>query len=104
MSEAEDARLMAEVTEMLAAGLKTEVEPFPETQKEFGEVLDRLRAVDKNDVKSKLVISGYINHPYGAEKMRCMECIYYLVHRKWCDLPEISLPAEPDWYCKLWRI
>lgn len=104
MSEAEDARLMAEIAEMLAEGLKTEVEPFPETQKEFGEILDRLRAVDRNDVKSKLVISGYLDHPYGPDKMRCMECIYYLVHRKWCDLPEISLPAEPDWYCRLWRI
>lgn len=104
MSQADDAKLMKEVTEMLAAGLKTEVEPFPETQKEFGEILDRLRRIEKNDVKSKLEISGYIDKPYGPDKMRCMECIYYLVHRKWCDLPEISLPAEPDWFCRLWRI
>ena len=104
MSQADDAKLMKEVTEMLTSGLKTEVEPFPETQKEFGEILDRLRRIEKNDVKSKLEISGYIDKPYGPDKMRCMECIYYLVHRKWCDLPEISLPAEPDWFCRLWRI
>jgi hypothetical protein len=36
--------------------------------------------------------------------MRCLECMYYLINRKWCDLPELSVPAKPDWYCKLWRI
>jgi hypothetical protein len=36
--------------------------------------------------------------------MRCQECMYYLVHRKWCDLPELFVPVEPDWYCRLWRI
>lgn len=23
---------------------------------------------------------------------------------KWCDLPELAVPVEPDWYCKPWRI
>ena len=103
-SDAENAALMREMAEMMAAGLETKVEPFPTTEKEFGEVIDELRAVDPKDVRSKLVIAGFIDHPYGPDKLRCQECISYLVNRKWCDLPELALPAEPDWYCKLWRI
>ncbi len=32
------------IAEMLADGLKTQVEPFPETEKEFDEILVELRA------------------------------------------------------------
>lgn len=92
------------MAEMMAAGLKTEVEPFPVTEVEFGAVVDRLRTLDPGDLASKLVIAGFLDHPYGSQKLRCMECISYLVNRKWCDLPELAVPAEPDWYCKLWRI
>ncbi|MEZ5829681.1 MAG: hypothetical protein R3D05_00705 [Dongiaceae bacterium] len=95
---------MAEVSAMLASGLKTKVEPFPETEKEFAAILDELRALPPDDVKGRLVIAGFVDHPVGPDRQRCQECIYYLVHRKWCDIPEISLPAEPDWWCRLWRI
>jgi hypothetical protein len=47
---------------------------------------------------------GFVNKPHGPDLMRCQECMYYLVHRKWCDLPELALPVEPDWCCRLWRI
>jgi hypothetical protein len=30
--------------------------------------------------------------------------MYYMVHSKCCDLPELALPVEPDWWCRLWRI
>jgi hypothetical protein len=30
--------------------------------------------------------------------------MYYLLHRKFCELPELALPVEPTWSCKLWRI
>lgn len=96
--------LLAEISKMLEDGLVTQTEPFPETQKEFAAVLDELRQLAPDDVKGRLVISGYVNHPVGPDKQRCQECMYYLVHRKWCDIPEISLPAEPDWWCRLWRI
>jgi hypothetical protein len=55
-------------------------------------------------LREKLVISGWLLQPYGPDEMRCQECMYYLVHRRWCDLPELSLPAEPEWWCRLWRI
>jgi hypothetical protein len=36
--------------------------------------------------------------------MRCMECINFLVNKKWCNLPELEVPVKPEWYCRLWRI
>lgn len=99
-----DAAVLKTITDMMAAGLKTQTEPFPETEKEFGAILTELRHLEPEDLKSKLVISGFVNRPYGPEQQRCLECMYYLVHRKWCDLPELSVPVEPDWWCRLWRI
>ena len=64
----------------------------------------KLRQLDPDDLEAKLVIGGFVDHPYGPDKQRCMECMYYLVHRKWCDLPELAVPVEPEWWCRLWRI
>ncbi|MBM3615578.1 MAG: hypothetical protein FJX28_09145 [Alphaproteobacteria bacterium] len=96
--------LMRMIEDMFAEGLVTEVEPFPETDREFSKLLDILRPLDANALREKLVISGWLLEPYGADKMRCQECMYYLVHKRWCDLPELNLPAKPDWWCRLWRI
>ncbi|MDX1422410.1 MAG: hypothetical protein R3322_04670 [Kiloniellales bacterium] len=96
--------LLKRIGELLENGLKTETEPFPETEKEFAEILKQLRALDPEDLEGKLVIGGFVDHPYGPEEQRCLECMYYLVHRKWCDLPELSVPVEPHWWCRLWRI
>jgi hypothetical protein len=96
--------VLKEIADMMAAGLKTQVEPFPETDKEFADILVKLRQLDPGDLQGKLVISGFVDHPYGPDKQRCMECMYYLVHRRWCDLPELAVPVEPDWWCRLWRI
>ena len=100
----EHADTLLQIAELLEGGLATEVEPFPETEKEFAEIVSRLRALDPDDLKGKLVIGGFLDHPWGADKLRCMECINFLVNRRWCDLPELAVPVEPDWYCKLWRI
>jgi hypothetical protein len=96
--------LLKRIGELLENGLKTETEPFPETEKEFAEILKQLRALGPEDLEGKLVIGGFVGHPYGPEEQRCLECMYYLVHRKWCDLPELSVPVEPHWWCRLWRI
>lgn len=96
--------LVKRIAEMLANGLQTQVEPFPRTEKEFYEIQDALRALAHDDIKGKLVIGGFLDHPYGPDSWRCADCIYYLANRKWCDLPELALPVEPDWYCKLWRM
>jgi hypothetical protein len=93
-----------EIAKLLASGLQTKTEPFPETDKEFSEILSELREVAPGDLETKLVIAGFLDHPFGEEQYRCLECMYYLVHRKWCDLPELALPVEPEWWCRLWRI
>lgn len=96
--------VLKQISAMLAEGLETQIEPFPETEKEFGEILDQLRKLEPDDLRGKLVIAGFADHPIGPDQQRCMECMYYLVHRKWCDLPELAVPVEPDWWCRLWRI
>jgi hypothetical protein len=104
MAREEHAETLRQMSELMEWGLETRVEPFPETEKEFAVIVAELRDLDPADLKGKLVIGGFLNKPYGPDKMRCMECINYLVNRKWCDLPELALPVQPDWYCRLWRI
>jgi len=104
LTKEEHAEKLRTIAEMLEAGLVTQVEPFPETEKEFGTIINELRALGPDDLERKLVIGGFLDRPYGPDKLRCMECINFLVNRKWCDLPELALPVEPHWYCRLWRI
>jgi hypothetical protein len=103
-SEASHDLLLRMIEDMFAEGLVTEVEPFPETDKEFSKLLDVLRPLDANALREKLVISGWLLEPFGPDQMRCQECMYFLVHKRWCDLPELNLPAKADWWCRLWRI
>lgn len=103
-AEASHDMLLQIIEDMFADGLVTEVEPFPETDKEFSKLLDILRPLDANELRKKLIISGWLLEPYGPDKMRCQECMYFLVHKRWCDLPELNLPAKADWWCRLWRI
>lgn len=103
-SEADHATLLRMIEDEMNNGLKTMLEPFPETDREFAAILDELRQLGPDELRAKLVVSGWFLKPYGEEEMRCQECMYYLVHKRWCDLPELSLPAEPDWWCRLWRI
>jgi hypothetical protein len=104
MHTSEENALRIKIGEILADGLETQLEPFPETHVEFAEILKELRQLEQDDLKGKLIIGGFADKPYGSDQMRCLECMYYLVHRKWCDLPELAVPVEPDWYCRLWRI
>jgi hypothetical protein len=104
MQNGAEQALRDRIDKMLAAGLKTQTEPFPEDNHQFAAILAGLQSLDPADLKAKLVLSGFTNHPYGEDRMRCQECMYYLVHRKWCDLPELAVPVEPDWWCRLWRI
>ena len=96
--------IRAQMTALMKDGLKTQTEPFPDTTDEFISLVADCGALDPNDVVGKMVLTGWIDQPYGEDRMRCQECMYYLVHRKWCDLPELDLPAEPEWWCRLWRI
>lgn len=104
MSNTDDDALRDHIGRLMEDGLETQTEPFPENNLEFEGVLNELRALEPDQLEQKLVISGFVNQPYGEDDQRCLECMYYLVHRKWCDLPELAVPVEADWWCRLWRI
>jgi hypothetical protein len=100
-----DARERQEIAALLASGLVTEVFPRADTHEEVQTIIARLRAAGR-DLKSKLVIGGFTDHTieHGGLDQPCETCMYYLVHRRYCELPELDCPVEPEWSCRLWRI
>ena len=104
MHSDQEAALRDRIAKILAEGLVTQTEPFPEDARAFGNLLAEVREMHPDDLVGKLVVSGFTDKPYGEDQMRCQECMYYLVHRKWCDLPELAVPVETNWWCRLWRI
>ena len=98
------AALLRTLEDLLTHGLETRTAPIPEDDRAFEEILVELRQVDAADTQRKLVIAGFVNHPIGDDQQCCMNCMYFLTNRKWCDLPELSLPVKAGWWCRLWRI
>lgn len=85
---------------------------LPPTDEAFNVIINQLRKLDPEDLYGRLILGGFANHGLGeggemdegAMVYRCKECIYYLPNRKWCDLPELPLPVEAEWYCRLWKL
>lgn len=71
----------------------------------FQAVLAAVRASDR-EVATKLRLAGFTAHPvtHDGIEQACASCMYYLVHRRWCELPELNLPVRPEWSCNVWRI
>jgi len=90
----------------LKSGLETEVWPRAETSEQFNEIVARLRNEAGDDLEKKLVIAGFTDHVIeaGGIEQPCETCMYYKVHARFCELPELMLPVEPHWSCRLWRI
>jgi hypothetical protein len=90
---------------LLAWGIDSMIEPFPKTQRELLEIIEELRRLPENDLIERLRIGGFTNYSMGEGEniQRCQECVYYHPHRKWCDLPELPIPVEPHWWCRLWK-
>ena len=86
--------------------LKTQIEPRAYTHEDILGVVSQLQNLEPDDYDSKLIISGFTLEPYGEEddEQACETCMYYLTHRKFCELPELRLPVEENWSCRLWRI
>lgn len=91
---------------LLAFGIDAILEPFPRTQNEFLAIVEELRALHENDLIGRLRIGGFANYTMGEGEdiQRCQECIYYHPNRKWCDLPELPIPVEAHWWCRLWKL
>jgi hypothetical protein len=103
-SEVETVRVW--VDGLLTYGIKSTMSPFPETQTEFLEIVRELRTLDGNDLLGRLDVGGFANYPVGDgdDRQRCQECIYYLPNSRWCDLPELPVPVEAHWWCRLWKM
>jgi hypothetical protein len=101
----DDGKRREEIRGLLAGGLKTEVYPRADTHDQVQEIVARLRAAD-GDLKARLVIGGFTLAPIEHEgiEQACETCMYYKVHRRYCELPEFEVPVEPEWSCRLWRI
>lgn len=95
-----------QVWKYLDIGLITESEPRADTQGDVQAILDRLKALAPDDMIKKLTIAGFYEAPveHGGIDQSCETCIYFQVHRRHCELPEIDLPVEAHWSCRLWRI
>ncbi|WP_025038315.1 hypothetical protein [Bradyrhizobium sp. DOA9] len=100
-----DEGLRSEIAGVLASGFATNVFPRADSHEQVQQLVSDLREAG-NDLKSKLRISGFTLHPveHGGISQLCETCMYYKVHRRFCELPELNVPVEPDWSCSLWRI
>ena len=96
---------VGEIETMLKDGLQTEAFPRAYDSDSVQDVVHRLQTSD-GTVKTKLVIAGFTLEAVEHEEIEqaCKTCMYYLVNKKWCELPELDLPVEPEWSCRLWRI
>ncbi|MEM1264340.1 MAG: hypothetical protein AAGH76_18210 [Pseudomonadota bacterium] len=103
---AADKTLLKDLASRLTGGLQPEVEPRAYSHEEVIDVVGRLKALRTDDYDAKLVIGGFTLQPYGEgdDEQACETCMYYQVHRKFCELPELMLPVSPKWSCRLWRI
>ena len=91
---------------LLQFGIDAILEPFPKTQHEFLAIVEELRALHENDLIGRLRIGGFTNYSMGQGEdiQRCKECIYYHPNRRWCDLPELPIPVDAHWWCRLWKL
>ncbi|MFM9860683.1 hypothetical protein RUR49_19685 [Pseudoxanthobacter sp. M-2] len=101
-----DEAVRGRIAALLAGGLATEVEPRCDTHEDVQAVIARLRALAPDDLVGRLVVAGFTDHVvvHADFEQPCESCMYYLVHRRFCELPELAVPVEPDWSCRLWRI
>lgn len=105
-SSPEDDAQRDQIGKMLSGDLETEVWPRAETSEMVNEIVGRLRTEAGDDLEKKLVIGGFTDHMIEADEIEqpCETCMYYLVHRRFCELPELMVAVEPEWSCRLWRI
>ncbi|MCF6193461.1 MAG: hypothetical protein L3J46_03915 [Kangiellaceae bacterium] len=101
-----DDPLRKNIQSILESGLKVELEPRAYSHEQILTVVSRLQKLKVNDYQSKLQIAGFTLTPWGRgdDEQACETCMYYKVHQKFCEIPELMLPVEPEWSCRIWRI
>lgn len=106
MEQTSEDALRTMLGRILHDGLRTDWENRAYTSEQVSETIVRLQGVRADDYEQKMAIAGFTEQPYGDEELSqsCETCMYYLQHRKYCELPELDLPVEPQWSCILWRI
>jgi len=100
-----DDSIRKQVEALLKVGLETEVYPGADDQEQVVEIVTRLQKSD-GSLEQRLIIGGFTLDPIEYEEIEqaCETCMYYLVHRRYCELPELDVPVEAEWSCRLWRI
>ena len=101
-----DAALRNDIAKKLADGFETDAFPRAESSEMVRQIIEKLQLYAADDLDQKLKIGGFTNYTVEIDGLEqpCETCMYYLVHRKFCTLPELLLPVEPEWSCRLWRI
>ena len=100
----DDDKARQEIKTLLEGGLKTEAVPRADTPEQVEEISARLRTA--SSLKDRLVIAGFELQLFeeGGIEQDCQSCVRFAVHRKFCEVPELLLPVEPEWSCRLWRL
>lgn len=101
----DDDKKREDIRALLSDHLKTEAFPRADTADAVNRVVGRLQEV-RGDLVRRLIIGGVTAAPvvHGDIAQACETCMYFLVHRRYCELPELDIPVEPNWSCRLWRI
>ena len=101
-----DGALRANIDNLLRNGLATQWTTRAYTSETVDALRARLQGIAAADLESRLCVAGFTLRPYESEGIAqaCESCMYFLIHRKYCSLPELELPVEPQWSCVLWRI
>ncbi|GGI25963.1 MULTISPECIES: hypothetical protein [Bradyrhizobium] len=105
MASASDESLRSRIIGLLTSGLATDVYPRADSHEQVQRLVCDLRLAG-DDLEAKLKLAGFTSYPieHAGITQLCETCMYYKVHQRFCELPELNVPVEPDWSCKLWRI
>lgn len=105
-----DSELVKRIEQLIADGLKTQWSERAYSAETVNRLVAELQKIAPEDLSEKIDLAGFTMEPFvsgeGEEAMEqaCETCMYYVVHRGFCDLPELKLPVKPKWSCRLWRI
>jgi hypothetical protein len=103
--DGEPEAIRARIKDLLSSGLGTEAFPRGDSHEQVQEIVRRLQD-GKKDLETKLVIGGFTLAPVQHHDIAqaCRSCMYYFIRKRHCVLPELDLPVDPEWSCRLWRI